>query len=28
LASINTTPRSPRSAAGSFCKHLRNFKAG
>jgi len=27
-ASINTTPRLPRSAAGSFCKHLSNFKTG
>jgi hypothetical protein len=27
-ASINTTPRSPRSVAGSFCKHLSNLKTG
>jgi hypothetical protein len=27
-ASISTIPRSPRSAAGSFCKHPSNFKTG
>lgn len=27
-ASINTIPRSPRSAAGSSCRHPSNFKTG